>query len=123
MASYRVMGASASETPTLLWTNPSPTSNFASQTITNIDTSSYGAFIVKYRRSTSSNDTDEFYQNKTVLFGHYICISMEDTSTAIRNCSVQSNGIYFASTLNLSHGTDNSEIIPIEIYGLKKALL
>lgn len=127
MASYRVIGASASETPTLLWTNPSPLSNFSAQTI-NVNTSGYSHLIFVY--TNRAGTSTEKYETNCILpndnRGTLSCYGYKSNNNSFytRMFTKTDTTITFtAGYSSRSSGTDTDRVIPIEIYGLKKALI
>lgn len=114
---------------TLLWENASPTSNFASQTIS-MDLSEYDAIMLLTRRSTSVHDIGfgisvlghrGFAQNLAlyteVSAGVFIC-GREFTPSA--SGIVIGGGVYKFSNLAMSAcNFDDAYAIPYRIYGIK----
>ena len=113
-----------------LWLNPSPTTNFAAQTIS-LDLSDYEAVIIRVSVATNYNtDAQKPYQlfNYIPKDGavHYLhsLLNTSGTSSAYygRQVTVTDSGITFSlagypvSTLATS---SQSTMIPTEIYGLK----
>lgn len=106
----------------LLWNNPSPTTQFAAQTLS-LDLSKYEAVIIKCSWQTNYNtDTQKVYQifNYVPKDGatHYISSLLGTGNTVYANrrqVTVTDSGITF--TDGWSNGTNNVAIIPIEIYG------
>lgn len=111
-------GSAGGITMTLLWTNPSPTSSFAAQTVP-LDLSSYDMVMVFCRQSTSDGtltsqmgpkSTDirviNMYNNRFVR-----TYSWTDTGVAI--------GSALRANYNASLSTDNAYQIPMYIYGIK----
>lgn len=102
------------ERKTLLWTNSSPTSNFAAQTV-EIDLSNYDAVDIETYLTangmTSIRRTAVGYQGEAGGLG-----SGGDRYT--RNANVTTSGIAF--TVGKQNGTDNAgAAIPYKIYGIK----
>lgn len=116
------------ETKTLLWTNASPTSNFAAQTIS-LDLSGYDAVEIVCRYSTTddartryicdvggSSPMNWFYYTGTD--GKYMGVRSRT------NMSASTTGVTFDTCMgkpvnsSTSTATDGY-IIPIEIYGIK----
>ena len=121
---------------TVLWTNPSPTSTFAGQTVTlsdNISNYKYIAIEVRWNNSTATSikyiyDTAElpncvggktseypipyfgiFYNGTT--FYYRPCTYVSDTQIAF------GNGYY--NTASAKPTLNNTAIIPVKIIGLK----
>lgn len=107
----------------LIWTNPSPTSNFNAQTMS-IDLSGYDYLIIKARRSTSSTacgsavipiDGDE-----TIIFGG----ANTGFNLTGRTVKATSSSIVFSSGYLQGNNTDSvAWCIPIKIYGVRGTLL
>lgn len=133
MAFYRSGGGSATET--VLWTNGSPTSSFASQTVTLSQTIENFDYIkIVFRKSTT--DADEgilILPTKTVKESlnntantYRCCIGMRiGSATYVRVIFVNSGvydaiGIDSAARLSAS-GTSNTSAIPLQIIGIKEA--
>ena len=113
-----------SEFKTLLWTNPSPTSQFAPQTIS-IDLSDYNEVEIEFKHASVSDSY--LYQKARVGSADVGLFYMSVKSGASpeyegRPLTVASDGItfeagarYYGSTMY----TDNIRCIPTRIYGLK----
>ena len=109
-----------SNTPTLLWTNSSPTSKFASQTAF-IDTSKYSLLYVKYRPlNTATLIVGAFYH----LDGaRTFCIGLWSGVIIYRIATASNGRIDFEDgnrvpTYAGAATVDNAYMVPIEIYGL-----
>ena len=103
----------------LLWTNPSPTSNFNPQTIS-ISSSVYSLFIITSYMDNSAT---------TIVFN---TIVMKNTETYIntilgsysyfRQVKITNNSVIFGSGYvgnGASHSANNGATIPYKIYGIK----
>ena len=107
--------------PVLLWTNPSPTSDFTAQTVS-LDLSDYAGVIVEFIKSTTSNKINtRLYAKKNEdvdgIFGAGSYYVKGDSNTA-RGISVTDTGVTFAEGYgNMS--LNNKTSIPIRIYGVK----
>lgn len=121
-----IRGGGGAEKPTLLWTNPNPTSDFAAQAI-NIDISAYSGFLIEYKYEKTIAKYDYFYQDAVNLlspYNHYITVSMNDNSYRMRRVLIDSNNhINFAGATNAVGTIYASIIIPYKIYGYKKSLI
>ena len=120
--------------PVLLWTNPSPTSEFAGQKV-ELDLTDYSGIIVEFRYT---NDVD-FVCNRTYVkkvdilnkkltddsnayFGGGCGYTSTSDSWASRGriiSSVDNTGVTFGSG-GYANSVANSFIIPIKIYGVKE---
>lgn len=109
----------------LLWSNPSPTSAFTAQNIT-LASSDYDKLLVIARNATSINRAISVCADKGMGFALSICGPgagnaatvvirpveyVNDTTFTIYNCS---------SAVGTTSTTDNSQLIPIAIYGIKQ---
>lgn len=113
--------------PKVLWTNPSPTSEFAGQTITlNDSIENYKYYEVMYRRTNSSSTIRNISSGKIpsgqgadLIFAYYYNFirtieSVRGTSISFQNCNQYQT--YGNSTIT----TANSYIIPYQILGYKE---
>jgi len=110
----------------LLWTNSSPTSNFAGQTVA-LDLSDYKLVLVYFKRTNSSDK----YGSSLCHVGmasNGMCPPQgaDATTMATRYYSVNSNGIAFENGVYSNHGgantssyVDNNGCIPYKIYGIR----
>lgn len=103
-------------TKALVWTNSSPTSDFAAQTITVSSLANYSYIVVLFKLA-KSNDNYLYFKmpRKTNYWGPF---SMSDgVNTYFRNMKVVSNTRlqFLAATYNGSAA--NNAMIPIEIWG------
>ena len=114
MAYVHCVSGGASK-PELLWTNPSPSSNFANQTIS-IDLSGYDAVLISVKHATGQS-ADTSYDNY-----HCVCYTPVGTTGAYLSAPTQSNsrsynvtttGVQFVTASNVSAS------IPCKIWGLK----
>lgn len=118
----------------LLWTNASPTSNFAAQTLTSsdfiggLDLSSFQFVEIHFIASTSYNSNVV----RTVAVGQVINAQIvTDVTTAYtmyvaqRAASTSSSGItfedaYYKSVASTAVGAkNNNRLVPYKIYGIK----
>lgn len=118
-------------TETTLWTNSSPTSTFAAQTVTltggSISSSTYNYIGVTWRRGTSASDTmtvlcptSQFMTgtNKTLLPG--FAGSGTTAYVYFRSFTYTSaTQVYFSDAKNTSGQTGNTHAIPVYIKGYK----
>lgn len=106
----------------LLWTNPNPSSSFASQTI-QLDLSEYEYIGIIYRRSSSSTyqtpiyilgvGTSWYWDDQ--IGGYLVERSIQTTSSTV----VFGNSSRMTTYPNGSRTTDNQYQIPYKIYGIK----
>lgn len=127
-------GGGSDEDPTLLWTNDSPTTAFAAQTVS-LDLSPYKTIGIQYRSaiSASGQTTFAFYpmdaniQISSTLSGYPDVISAgygQTTSmkSTARNLTISSTGIVFGSGYSADSGSSNNYGIPVKIYGIKSKI-
>ena len=105
----------------LLWTNPSPTSDFAAQTVS-LDLSDYKLVLIMWVTSTSSalcrsiispiagDEIQDFY------------LAKNGTDRYSRQITATSSGISFSPGW-LGYADDNSKMIPYMIYGIKMSYI
>lgn len=131
MAFYTALGntGGADKPPTLLWTNPNPSSSFASQTVP-LDLSKYKSFCIKYKPiSTATTYIYAFYAmgddvsvtstNRgypTIIGGAYGNTSR--LNGLLRNIKITTTGIEFG-TGYFGDGSGTQYAIPLEIYGIE----
>lgn len=120
----RVSGSSTNE-PVLLWTNPSPTSTFAAQTVS-IDLTDYEALLIYTKGATSKNTYHYNYVKKTEI-GKWILADYQGDvhyATLRQITNITNSGITFGTGYyGWTSYNNNNECIPAEIYGLKKAII
>ena len=121
------LGLTGVETRTLLWTNASPTSAFAAQTIS-LDLSGYDAVEIVSRFTTSNiGQTVEKCEVGSRVFVEkfYNATSTSAHATIMhRQIDVSSDGVTFANAKTKvvdenTSTTNNSVLIPYKIYGIK----
>lgn len=103
---------------TLLWSNASPTSNFAEQTILIDNIQNYNIVIVSYYTSTTSQNlygNAVLYRNAKDTVNYFTTIG---SWVCQRSCSFVSSGISINNCTGVSD-LKNDHLIPAEIYGIK----
>ena len=127
------LGLVGVETRTLLWTNASPTSVFAAQTLDSSDgipdLSGYDSVEIVCRYSTTSDARTRYVcdvgSSSSMYWFYYTATDGKYTGVRSRNVvSVSTTGVTFYTCMgkpvNSSTSTTNDGyIIPIEIYGIK----
>lgn len=112
-------GGGGGITMSLLWTNPSPTSNFAAQTVS-INLSEFQALKIKF--ITSPTGTMRAVQDVLVDGETYNCYLHNATTgtqySYIRQVIATSTGVEF-STGYREQTAGAGYMIPLEIYGIK----
>lgn len=121
------------ELRSLIWTNPSPTSDFASQTIPVANIDNYDYFEVLFKRW--STEGASFYEaNPFRVIPDYSANCIQPTNVTIsgtitfiaRTVSITSSGISIGAGKTKTHtatgdpSTANGAMIPFKIYGVKK---
>lgn len=113
------LGLTGAETKTLLWTNASPTSGFANQTV-NLDLSNYDSLEIEFKTYAGSNTFN--------VSRHRIGVESVLTSATGGNptlCPVMriftsnASGITFSDYFDWNFGKNNTVCVPIKIYGIK----
>lgn len=107
----------------LLWTNPSPTSSFASQTVS-IDLSNYAGVLIVCKQHKS---VESYFNFLSLIVAESIRFLCGSGKLAFRNATVSSAGVVFTdgSYVN-TYGTDavnNDYVIPYQIYGIKMSYI
>lgn len=120
-----VLPPTPSEYRKLLWTNPSPTADFAAQTIS-LDLSDYDEIEIEARHTPSLN---AYCKVKVGDDGYMYAPELSGTGTGYvqnvaRKFTVSSSGIvfgggYYTYGSNSSATASNSKLVPIRIYGIK----
>lgn len=107
----------------LLWTNPSPTSAFASQTVS-LDLSDYDYVYIVVRVTTGEAHYGSFFI-KTGSTEELLCVAT--TYLRKRNATVSQSGITFDGGYNQasvsSWEANTSSAIPLRIYGIKMSYI
>ena len=105
--------------PVLLWTNPSPTTEFAGQTVS-LDLTEYAGVIVEFITSAGTNVLgSRLYCKKTDNYGNLGAGFVSDNGCARNVLSVNNTGIEFGNALIATSQTNNL-VVPIKIYGVKE---
>ena len=117
-------------TETVLWTNNSPTSSFAVQTVTISDDYTNYDYLEFYFRSTTSDDTEY----RDIIPTSVLAKSTSASTCTIGNSSsskIRSRGIYATSNTSIrisdcyplnSTSASNTSVIPTKIVGISVAL-
>ena len=113
-------GFATVENMKLLWTNPSPTVDFASQQIT-LSSDDYDFYMVKARCVTASSGECYIFEK-----GYGGRIDSGSFATSARNVDrdityVDSTHLSF-SNATLNGATSNGFIVPLAVYGFKKQI-
>ena len=101
--------------PVLLWTNPSPGSEFEAQTVS-LDLTEYSGVIIEFNQTdTRQRLTTRVYAKKTDDLSIFGCGFIADTAIARNILAVNNNGIQFGAV-----NTGTEVCIPSKIYGVKE---
>lgn len=98
----------------LLWTNPSPTSNYSGGTIS-VNLSNYTGILVKIKDNTGANGWSITYIDKSLPSNQALRASTSERQRIIT--SISDTGVVFGAGYNAST-QNNSYAIPWEIYGI-----
>lgn len=112
-----VLPPTPSEYRKLLWTNPSPTSDFVAQTIS-LDLSDYDAVDIEVNMYTSSSG--EYHQTFRGAIGTNLLMSgmiYQTTMPLSRLCEIHSDSIPFNT--GFANTDNNGAVVPLKIYGIK----
>lgn len=107
----------------LLWTNASPTSQFAAQTIS-LDLIKYRYVLIRYRVNNGGANAIKTEFGIISNDGEKVALTAIWASMAHREATITTSGITFSvckkiTNYNSNDTTDNGFIIPVEIYGIK----
>lgn len=106
-------------TSTLLWTNASPTSNFAAQTIA-IDLSDYDLYLIDALYEKDSSPHLSTIQ-KVGNSGMIVCTTKGNNYNQSRNVTYNSDGSLTFDDANYNGATstsNNNRVVPYHIYGI-----
>ena len=122
------VGGSGGNEPVLLWTNPSPTSSFAAQTLS-IDVSNYSYLYFKVLNNTVSPYNTTFDIIEPIVKDKIQYLGTGSATTTwlgtglnTREYKVTDDGIAFSGGYNDGSAANNVGI-PLEIYGVKRVLM
>lgn len=115
---------------TILWTNPNPTADFASQNIT-LSSDDYDVYEIIYSSETSGGGFGSFYNMTKSIKGYGTVLqAINPTGSVTPN---RARVVNYVSDTKLSFsvgytgvgyplGTDNSKCIPLYVIGYKTGL-
>jgi hypothetical protein len=114
------------EQPTLLWTNPNPTSSFAAQTV-NVDVRNYEAIGFLIQNRVDQTDTYQIYTIRQKPIGGADALGVSTATSAVIYPSVRgytinssTGAINFSNSINTYDSETRNEIlVPLKIYGYK----
>ena len=105
----------------LLWTNASPTSSFAEQTV-QLDLSNYSTIVIMY----APYDSLQYYSSMICFKGTIYLVTTDmgsgGAASVARKATISNTGIAFETARLGYNGTatnNNTYIIPYKIYGIK----
>lgn len=102
----------------LLWENPSPSSSFAAQIIDVLDMSPYDYLLIDFKATTGSDIL--FTQlTKKGIDGRLFYGNGSAQYPEVRNFTFPSNTTISFQNAKENNATNNSDVIPVRIYGLK----
>lgn len=109
----------------LLWTNASPTSSFAAQTIT-IDLSSYDLVLIEFVANATASVGSALYSCFTGIlevgtFGTIISFILYNGSffNYFRKATVSTSGVTFEGGYATNNQANDAFAVPLKIYGFK----
>lgn len=123
-------GGGGSETWDLLWTNPSPSANFAAQDITISGLSAYKAVMVVFRRGTGNESevSEITLMGRETIKNYVYNLNTNSAYLLQREYSVNVNGdnkISFGNayqriiTSSSAASVSTQVVIPVRVYGIK----
>ncbi len=107
--------------PVLLWTNPSPTADFAPQTV-NLDLSKYAGVIVEFNSDSYGILSSRSYlkKNEVINTTYFGAGFAKDTDGGVgRRYTINDTGVTFEIGYYLNN-SNNGVAIPTKIYGVKE---
>ena len=114
------LGLTGAETKTLLWTNASPTSDFANQTV-EVDLSGYDSIEIEFKFNKASPNC---FVSRHRVGVESALIGVTGGPTALyptlRWLNFVTKGVNFFSTISWNLNADNGICIPFKIYGIKE---
>lgn len=104
----------------LLWTNPSPTANFAAQTVS-LDLSEYDLFMLVSRDTTGGDTCNMVFAlpNTTVRMFFITDSGTTNRNTGYRRATISGTGVQFLEGYQGNSTSNNALCIPYQIYGIK----
>lgn len=118
----RAIGTGGGIKVDLLWTNESPSTGFAAQTIS-LDLSSYKLVLIPFRITTGAAGAE--IQNSIFVVGETASATSAFAINRGREVTVTTSGVTFeqgygfATYANGTKGNANGNLIPQKIYGIK----
>lgn len=121
VAEYATANVNVQSAPELLWTNASPTSQFAAQTVS-LNLANYASVIIEVKFSTGTAKYSKTLMN--VGEQNNVCVTSNQKThldtDAYRNANVSNTGIVFSTAV--SGSTSALYAIPTRIWGVKFTL-
>ena len=130
LCALRKIGGGGTLKETVLWTNPSPTSDFAYQTLTlNQSIDDFKKIAVYYRLSTANNSRESFVTYTTEEFKKFNIDSTNAVGAiGVRSTTSWIRALFYTDSTHVAIGScytlsttsmDNHYTIPTKIVGLK----
>ena len=114
------LGLTGAETKTLLWTNASPTSGFANQTV-NLNLSNYDSLEIEFKTYSTSS---AFHVSRHRIGVESVLTTATGGSPTLcpvmRIFNSNASGITFVDYFDWNFGKNNTVCLPTKIYGIKK---
>ena len=114
------LGLTGAETKTLLWTNASPTSGFANQTV-NLNLSNYDSLEIEFKTYATSN---AFHVSRHRIGVESVLTTVTGGNSALypvmRIFTSNASGITFVDFFDWNFGKLNTVCVPTKIYGIKE---
>ena len=114
------LGLTGVEKKTLLWTNASPTSGFANQTV-NLDLSNYDSLEIEFKTYAGSNS---FHVSRHRIGVESVLTTATGGSATLapvmRVFTSNASGITFVDFFDWNFGKNNTVCVPTKIYGIKE---
>ena len=114
------LGLTGVEKKTLLWTNASPTSGFANQTV-NLDLSNYDSLEIEFKTYAGSN---AFHVSRHRIGVESVLTTATGGSATLvpvmRIFTSNASGIVFSDFFDWNFGKNNTVCVPTKIYGIKE---
>lgn len=101
--------------PVLLWTNPSPNTEFQAQTV-ELDLSGYGAVMVVFKQNTTTASYNAYIGIKDVL--NQAVFRVGASAIADRRYTPTNTGIQFTACYDNNNTPRADWILPYKIYGV-----
>lgn len=111
----KALSSNLGNKPTLLWTNPNPTTAIKNPTTIDIEATKYNAVIVKYYNRIDGDARDIYYKTiykNTIIPGTQFIFTYG--SSTVRNLELTDNAL---KIIGSNYPNNTKYAIPVEIYG------